>query len=420
MTAATDTGPAGNFPTGDWDRDIQAISDWLVAESLERVDLPRLLAGFCDSLNAAGLPILRAISAMNTLHPMYLAQTFTYIRGEENITTDIPHGAQNTGEWQRSPLKPLIDEGRAECRYDVTDTRLFRTFPVLSEVHAMGGTDYFGLLTRFDRRADEIDQVERLDGLLTSWVTDRQGGYDGKHVQALRRLVPRFAVAAKMAKREETTRNIVTAYMGRDAGFRVLNGQIKLGDGELLPSVIWYSDMRNSTSLCETLSPEDYLSALNHYFACSAGAVMEGGGEVLRFVGDAVLGIFPVGDGADSPKDACAKALAAAGDARGRLAAVNGDRRDVGQPALDFGLGLHLGEVMYGNIGVPARVEFSVTGPAANEAARLEDLTKETGEPVLVSKAFTRHLTVPWRALGSYRMRGVAETQEVFAPPAAR
>jgi len=149
--------------------------------------------------------------------------------------------------------------------------------------------------------------------------------------------------------------------------------------------------------------------------------VMEGGGEVLRFVGDAVLAIFPIGeDGGYSPEDACARALAAAGRAEEKLEKVNAERREEGLPELDFGLGLHVGEVMYGNIGVPARVEFSVTGPAANEVARLENLTKETGNRIVVSARFSGHLDVDWRPLGAHRLRGVSGEQEVFAPPVAR
>ena len=413
-------GPGGGFPYGDWERDIQAISDWLVAEALGRVQVRPLLAGLCDALNAAGLPVLRAISALSTLHPMYVAHTYTYVRGRGNVTSDIPHGAHNTDAWQKSPLKVMFDNDVTECRFDLTDDKLVAPYPLLGEARDLGGTDYVGFLTPFVTGVDVPDSVHDLDGLMTSWVTDRPEGFAAKHLRALRRLVPRFALAAKLAKREETALNIVTAYMGRDAGCRVLNGQIKLGDGQVIPSVIWYSDMRNSTELCESLSHGEYLAVLNQYFACTAGAVMEGGGEVLRFVGDAVLAIFPIGeDGGYSPEEACAKALAAAGRAEEKLEKINAERRAQGHPELDFGLGLHVGEVMYGNIGVPARVEFSVTGPAANEVARLENLTKETGNRVVVSARFSHHLAVAWRPLGARRLRGVSGEQEVFAPPKA-
>lgn len=412
-------GPGGNFPTGDWDRDLQAISDWLVARALGQVRLRQLLGGFCESLNAAGLPILRAISAVSTLHPMYVAHTYTWVRGQGNVSTDIPHGAHNSPDWQQSPLKPMVDGVLDDIRFDLTDPDMTARYPLLAEARALGGTDYLGILTPFGVKPEPGSGVESFDGLMTSWATDRPGGFTRAHIRALKRLVPRFALAAKMAKREQTALNIVTAYMGRDAGRRVLDGQIRLGDGQVIPSVIWYSDMRDSTTLCDQLSHADYLAALNQYFACSAGAVMAGGGEVLRFVGDAVLGIFPVGERGYGPGDACGKALEAAYAAEKRLARTNEARRAAGQPQLDFGLGLHVGEVLYGNIGVPERVEFSVTGPAANEVARLESLTKKMGERIIVSGAFSRNLDLAWRPLGAHLLRGVAEAQEVFAPPVA-
>lgn len=402
------------FPTGERSQDIQLISDWLVAEALGDIRLPSLLRGFCENLNLAGVPLLRAHVAMSALHPMYEARTFTWERGEEDICNDIPHGSKDAEGWQRSPLKPVLESGATERRYSLTDDAALSEFPLLAELKASGATEYCAVMTCFGHREREPG---RYDGLMSAWATDAPGGFSDDDIAALRRLVPRFALAAKMAKREETALNVVMAYLGRDAGYRVLDGQIKLGDGEVIPSVIWMSDMRGSTALCDALSHGDYLEALNQYFACSAGAVLEAGGEVLRFVGDAVLGIFPIGHGGFSVEDACRAAIRAANLAGCNLAATNGRRRAMEQPEVDFGLGLHIGEVMYGNIGIPERVEFSVTGPAANEVARIEGLTKEVGERVLVSGAFARHLDLDWRPFGTHILKGVATSQEVFAPP---
>ena len=142
-------GPGGGFPHNDWDRDIQAISDWLVTEALGRVNVRSLLAGLCDAMNAAGLPVVRAISALSTLHPMYVAHTYTYIRGRGNVTSDVPHGAHNTDDWQRSPLKVMFDNDMTECRFDLTDASLIAPFPLLVKARDLGGTDYVGMLTPF-------------------------------------------------------------------------------------------------------------------------------------------------------------------------------------------------------------------------------------------------------------------------------
>jgi adenylate cyclase len=181
----------------------------------------------------------------------------------------------------------------------------------------------------------------------------------------------------------------------------------------MLHAVIWYSDMRDSTRLADTLKEEDFLSSVNAYFECTAGAVMAHGGEVLRFIGDAVLAIFPIRNG--DARDACEAAMAAARDAERRLQELNGEREAQGLESLDYGLGLHVGDVMFGNIGVPERLEFSVIGPAANEVARLEGLTKSLGRRTLVSAEFARHLPNELESLGKHALRGVGAPVEVLA-----
>lgn len=216
----------------------------------------------------------------------------------------------------------------------------------------------------------------------------------------------------KVQIREQITRNILATYLGSDAGRQVLNGNIQRGDGERIHAVIWYSDMRGSTALADRLSDTEFLDALNNYFECSAGAVNANGGEVLRFVGDAVLGIFPVRDG-DSTGPA-EDALRAARDADARLRMVNQTRHAAGKVEIDFGLAIHLGEVMFGNIGIPERLEFSVTGPAANEVARMEDLTKTLAQRIVVSENFAKAVDDGLFSLGRHYLRGVHEPKEVF------
>ena len=179
--------------------------------------------------------------------------------------------------------------------------------------------------------------------------------------------------------------------------------------------------LRDSTLLAETLPPEEFLSSLNGFFDCLAGAVLDHGGEVLRFVGDAALAIFPIGGSskllreACTPEEgACSRALAAARDARTRMAALNIRRREQGKGELGFGLALHVGDVMYGNIGVPARLEFTVIGSAVNEAARLEGLCRELGHSIVISSAFPRCFPDEMVSLGHHRLRGIREPQEVF------
>jgi len=252
------------------------------------------------------------------------------------------------------------------------------------------------------------------NGVVGSWATDRPGGFNDNDLQSLLRIQQRLAVACKMVIKEQITENVLSAYLGPDAGKQVLSGQIQLGDGETTHAVIWFSDLRNSSGLADTLPPEDFIILINEYFQCMAGAVLENNGEVLRFIGDAVLAIFPIRDGHANEAEACATALAAARDAVGRMAELNKTRKKDKNDELGFGIGLHVGDVMYGNIGVPERVEFSVVGPAANEAARIETLTKSLGHQVIFSDHFASAIDESWQSLGKHELRGVGEPMEVF------
>ena len=275
-----------------------------------------------------------------------------------------------------------------------------------------GATDYYAQIVIF---GSTEHARARQDGCILSWTSDHPGGFSDDQIAVLRWLGTRFGIIAKLDRREQTAINVVTAYLGAEAGRRVLDGQIKLGDGEVIPAVIWYSDLRRSTALADSLPGETFLRILNSYFQCTAGAVLDHGGEVLQFIGDAVLAIFHV-DGIDGRTRAARAALAAAHDADRRLAEVNARRKEFGEQSLDFGLALHVGELMFGNIGVPERVDFSFIGPAANEVARLESLTKELGRRIVVSKAFADLLPRNWERLGSHQVQGVEKAMTVYAP----
>ena len=220
---------------------------------------------------------------------------------------------------------------------------------------------------------------------------------------------------------QASAKELLYTYLGKRTGERVLSGLVKRGDGEKIHAVIWYCDLRGSTSLAESMSLESFLGILNVFFDCMAGAVLDHGGEILRYIGDAALAIFPIGGTSKSLQEvcnptegACERALTAARDAYARIEALNRQRGNRGEPPLRFGLGLHVGEVMYGNIGVPGRLEFTVIGPAANEAARLEALCKKLDQSILISWEFPRCFPDQMRSLGFHRLRGVSTPKEIF------
>jgi adenylate cyclase len=248
-----------------------------------------------------------------------------------------------------------------------------------------------------------------------SLTTRRPGGFSDHDIAEVQRLLHPFALVMENFKSRDLAKTLLETYLGHLSGARVLNGQIKRGDGQNIDAVIWFSDLRESTPLSVTLGEQRFLELLNDYFLATAGAVLEHGGEVLRFIGDASLAVFPTTR--ENSRDVCRHALDAARDARARVLAANAKRRSDGLAEFACGIGLHLGRVHYGNIGTPERLEFSVIGAAANEAARIEALCKETGQDVVLSGTMAAALGAACRSLGNFTLRGVAQPMEIFALP---
>jgi adenylate cyclase len=241
-------------------------------------------------------------------------------------------------------------------------------------------------------------------------------GFSDNCLNILRRLFPRLAVAIKTIVRENNASTLTSTYLGSQAAERVLKGRIHRGNYDSITAAIWFSDMRDSTSAADQMDPQIFMNRLNRYFEGTAGAVLDHGGEVLRFIGDAVLAIFPV-NGPGGYERAGRMALSAAKDSVRRIGLLNADPPKDDPDPIEFGLGLHMGDVLFGNIGVPERLEFSVTGAAANEAARLQDLTKSLGCTIIVSDVFAAQVQVHanLEPMGSHRLRGVSEPQPVYA-----
>jgi len=393
---------------------IVEINDWAVEQSLNDADMEPLFLGVCDRVAAAGIPICRVNIVVRTLHPMVGAVSFRWRRGAAPEHKNYRRSSEVSQEWEQSPLARLTERGRNELRISLEDADGdWKQHPLLVELRDAGVTEFVGRLTLF---GSESKAREQLDGMLVSWATDRPGGFAEDEISALRRVQSRLAVGIKMANREETALNVVNAYLGVKAGRRVLDGQIQRGNGETLHAVIWYSDLRDSTPLAEKYAGVAYLDLLNRYYECTAGAVLDHGGEVLRFIGDAVLAIFQF-EGPGANERAARTALAAAQEAERRLVRLNESRRNQGEEEVDFGVALHVGDMLFGNVGVPERIDFTVVGAAVNEAARLEGLTKTLGRRIVVSHAFSRLLLLDWESLGESALRGVETGLRVYAPP---
>ena len=381
--------------------EVQPIVDWLVGGARPATDPKEVLRLFGERLVECGIRLDRMALFVRPLHPNVAARAFYWRRGAAEMeVNEEDHTFMGSDEQLASPIHRVRVTGR-EIRCRLEDAAAPLEFPVLHELRAQGITDYL------------ILPLEFVDGEVhaMSVATRSAGGFSDAELAAIGRVRPALTRLVEVFGQTRKAANILDAYLGRHAGEKVLQGRIRRGDAERIHAVIWFCDLRDSTPLADALGAEAFLALLNEYFECVLGPVLERHGHVLRFIGDAALAIFPVGGDAS---DAATLAVDAAREALTRMAALNEARRSSGAPELAFGIGLHLGDVLYGNIGTRTRIEFTVIGAAANEAARVEGLCKTLGTPLVVSEQVARHTRHAWRRLGHHPLRGVGKPLEVF------
>jgi adenylate cyclase len=381
----------------DQELNIQPVLAWLDAGAPGAPRPEDMLNRFCRALLACGMSLHRVAVFVRTLHPNVAGRGFFWRADREEVEVDsAEHGWFGTEEHLKSPIYAVWTRN-TEVRRRLADPNCPLDYPVLQDLRAEGVTDYLAVPLRFLNGEVHV----------ATFATRRRGGFSETEVAALRRLLPPFTRLAEIYASMRKAQNILDAYLGASAGEKVLAGRIKRGDSEDIDAVIWFCDLRDSTALADSMARRDFLALLNDYFECVLGPVLERGGQVLRFIGDAALAIFPV---EGKPAEACAKALAAAQEALIRMEKLNEAR----PRPLRFGIGLHLGELTYGNVGTPTRIEFTVVGAAANEAARIESLCKHLDEDLLVSERVARTLPGAFRSLGSHTLRGVGDKMELF------
>ena len=389
-----------------------SLIDWLTAQSLRGTPPMALLDGLCERMVAGGVPLLRVSLTTDVLHPTMDSSGHVWWRvsGVNATGFERSRNVASDDAWLKSPFNALLEAGRPSMRVRLDDGDIAGRYPILDELIEKGGTDYVAYVVGLSGDAT----MGAVDGVLASWLTDRPDGFTGDDLALIDRVMPTLALVKNAALSIETTRTLLDVYLGRDAAQRVLSGNIVRGQAEPITAVIWFSDLADFTRIADSLPREQLLALLNDYAEAIVASLEGHGGNVLKFMGDGMLAIFPGSDGAG----AAARALAAAHDARRAVAAVSARRGAASLAISDLYLALHVGELLYGNFGGPARLDFTVLGPAVNEASRIAALSRTLDCKVILSSAFAQALgrRDALVSLGRYALRGVASPQELFTP----
>jgi adenylate cyclase len=387
--------------------EIAAIGDWLVEQGVLRPKFDTLIEEYCQRLLAAGLPIWHAYFTSLTLHPTTATVGCLWRRDSGVEHRSYSHDDARLGGWERYPLHFMFKNRIGVLRRRLTGPDAVLDFPQLKELKKHGATDYIGHLTEFG-----LDGApDGTTGFLASWSADRSSAFSDADIAALEYLQPRLALALQSRVSHEIEVNLLDAYVGPDAGRRILAGEIERGKGKPIRAAIMLSDLGGFTEMTDRLPSTQVITHLNDYFEIMVTEVQKQRGEVLKFIGDGMLAVFDI-EGSARDK-ACCQAIHAAIGAAKALATLNRDRAE----KLNVRMALHLGEVVYGNIGAADRLDFTVIGAAVNETARIEGLCRTLDRQVLTSASFASSCTCkPLVSVGLHRLRGVSEPQELFTP----
>jgi adenylate cyclase len=373
---------------------IVDLAAWLVLRSRGPHDLPELLAGFCERLVLAGLPVCRVTLGLETLHPEESGTLLTWRDGALQAREAARAGLLASTAYLNSPTR-VVDETGRPFRWRREEPT--QAMELLGELRADGFTDYLMLPLPF------LDATRSAN---MSFATREPGGFADAALAALDDAARLLSPWAERVVLRRIAIDLLAAYLGPEAGRRVYEGQIERGDVQTIAAAILFCDLRGFTAMADRLPRREVVALLNRWFDVTGAAIGSRGGEILKFMGDGLLAVFPIGDAAAATCDA---ALAAAEAALAGTTRLNAELAAEGREPLSFGLALHVGDVEFGNIGTARRLDFTVIGPAVNMASRLEGLTKVLGEPVVASAAFAAATTAPLRLLGEHRLRGIAE-----------
>ncbi|WP_426412058.1 adenylate/guanylate cyclase domain-containing protein [Bradyrhizobium ganzhouense] len=380
-----------------------AVVDWLTNGTRGERFIDNIFAEMCIRLQQAGIPLKRATLHVLIQHPQWLGARFMWSDGMRDAEISrVDFDVRERSEYIGSPANELQD-GATEVRENLEqDPALGRKHALYDEMRAKGLTDYVAwpLYHTLGKRH------------LVTFSTDRRGGFDDAHIAALKKVLPVLALVSEIRIKNRLARTLLETYVGSHAGELILAGATRRGTGTTVRAAIMICDLRDFTKISDNWPRDDVIDLLNDYFDAMSEPIARHGGEILKFIGDGLLAIFPL-----SQPNACANLLRAVTEARQAMAALNERNKGTGRAPLNYGIGVHVGDVMYGNIGSTSRLDFTVIGPAVNMASRLEALTKQVGKPVLLSHDFAELVTPEFELerVGQHAVRGFSEPIELFA-----
>jgi adenylate cyclase len=387
-----------------------ALATWISKAGLVAADESRFLGEFCARARDAGLPLSNALVFVDTLHPIYEGRALRW-QAEAGAATAFdyePTEGERLERWQMSPFYRVLETGKTVLRVPI-DAESARRFLWPNDLLADGATEYLACVTRFGR--DGV--IGELECVYSGWVTREVGGFTQAQAEAVEALLPPLSMVMKSFALTRIARTLVETYLGRDAGQLVLGGRIARGAVERISTALWFSDLRDYTRISEVSPPDQLIPFLDEHAEAVIDAIHLAGGDVLKLMGDGTLAIFVATD----PREACRAALDAAERAIAAIAALGRRRAESGLTATTLYLGLHFGDVFFGNIGSRERLDFTVVGPAVNEVSRIAAMCRSLDQPALFSSPFVAALgddATRLVSVGRYALRGVGAAQHLF------
>jgi adenylate cyclase len=389
------------------------LVNWLVSQGLTGLPENDLIRGFCERCRAQGLELSRGLVFIDTLHPIFEGRGFRWNDTETNETDRFEYGSTSEGSaaqnWRRSTFYHMLEHGDDEMQIDLAECASL-DFSIIDDLAARGHRHFLAFVHRFG----ETGALGQMDCLYSYWLTRRAEGFGEQGLSALRDLVPVLGLAIKSAQQVDIVRTLGRVYLGRDASEQVLRGRISRGVTERIKAVLWFSDLRGSTAISESIGPDEIIPFLNDYAQAAIDAVHDEGGDVLKLIGDGVLAMFTSEDLAFAKR----AALRAEHRFRRNMIALNARRSAAGRPTTSAYVGLHVGEVFYGNIGSEDRLDFTVVGPAVNEVSRIASMCRSVDRELLASSDFRSGLDATGRgylvSTGRFALRGIGRAQDLY------